>query len=432
MAARSVRLVALALLVLVPATLSACYSRTEAIPTAKVAHGSSGMVVTSTPYATAAGVQILKKGGNAVDAAVAAAFALMVSDPPMTSLGGRVQIMMVLKDGRVIGVDGATRTPGEVPPLASCEEDDRSGHQLAPVPGNPAALSHVVGRYGKLSFAEVLEPAIELAEEGFAVTRAVAAIWERQRDKLAKDPGAAANYLKQDGSPYKAGEIFQHPRLGQVLRALAGSGTDIFYRGWIADTIARDMEANGGFIRKADLEAYQPQPAVIDRLKYGDYEIVMAARHARGSTLAEMLRTLGHFPLRQGEPTPEEAEVMVRTIAETFADRPSIVEPIAPTGPQPDVAAADEFAHKRADRVREGVRKPLDAPSPAGVDQQKEAVTETTHLSVIDAEGNAVALTTSIGPVFGAGVASPELGFLYAHSYRMDTRPLPHSATTPR
>ncbi|MCI0455647.1 MAG: gamma-glutamyltransferase, partial [Gemmataceae bacterium] len=246
------------LLVLLPAAFSPCRAGTEAVPSAKVAHGSEGMVAASTPYAAAAGARMLEEGGNAADAAAAAAFALMVTDPPMTSLGGRVQILLALKDGRVLGIDGATWTPGEIPPQAGegGEQDERRGRQLAPVPGNPAALAQLVEGYGKLSLAQVLEPAIELAEEGFAVTHRVAAIWEQQREKLANDPGAATNYLKQDGSPYKEGEIFRHPRLAQVLRALAESGPEVFYRGWIADAIVRDMETHGGLIRQADLQAY--------------------------------------------------------------------------------------------------------------------------------------------------------------------------------
>ncbi len=416
------------LLVLLPAAFSPCRAGTEAVPSAKVAHGSEGMVAASTPYAAAAGARMLEEGGNAADAAAAAAFALMVTDPPMTSLGGRVQILLALKDGRVLGIDGATWTPGEIPPQAGegGEQDERRGRQLAPVPGNPAALAQLVEGYGKLSLAQVLEPAIELAEEGFAVTHRVAAIWEQQREKLANDPGAATNYLKQDGSPYKEGEIFRHPRLAQVLRALAESGPEVFYRGWIADAIVRDMETHGGLIRQADLQAYQPQSAVTNRIEYGDYEMVIPARHARGSTLAEMVRTLRHFSLQLDEPTPEEAEIVVRIIAEVFSDRPSILEPNAAGGPRPDLAAAEEFARQRAARVRAAVGKPLSAPSSAVLDRQEEGVSETTHLSVLDAEGNAVALTTSIGPVFGIGMAASELGFLYAHSYRLDTRPLPH------
>jgi gamma-glutamyltranspeptidase/glutathione hydrolase len=136
-----------------------------------------------------------------------------------------------------------------------------------------------------------------------------------------------------------------------------------------------------------------------------------------------MLRGLDPFTLGGGEPTAQEVELMARVIAESFADRPSILEPIPATGPRLNVGEADEYARKRVERIREKLEKPSQELQESPT---KEAVSETTHLSVMDAEGNAVALTTSIGPVFGDGVASEELGFLYAHSYRLDTRPLPH------
>jgi gamma-glutamyltranspeptidase/glutathione hydrolase len=326
-------------------------------PSSKVARSTKGMVATSTPYGTAAGVRILEKGGNAVDAAAAAHFALMVTDPPMTSLGGRIQVVMALRDGQVVAFDGATWTPGEVPPIEG-EDDDRTGIQLSPVPGNPATLALMVERYGRLSLAEVLEPAIEYAEEGFAITPTVGAIWENVREKLAANPGAAANYLKEDGAPYREGEVFKHPRLARLLRALAESGVEVFYRGWIAEAIEKDMETQGGYVRQADLEAYRPQPAVTIQFDYGGYQLVMPARHARGSTLAEMLRGLEPFTLGGGEPTAQEKELIARVIAESFADRPSILELIPATGPRLDVGEADEYARKRVGRVREKLEKP--------------------------------------------------------------------------
>jgi len=422
---RLIRLTTVVLLACLPAALLLAAGPAADVPAAKVARGPNGMVASSTPYATAAGVRILEEGGNAIDAAVAAAFALMVTDPPMTSIGGRTQILIALSDGRVIGIDGSTWTPAEISPLAG-EDDNRSGYQVAPVPGNPAALAQALERYGTLPLARVLQPAIELAEDGFAVTPTVAAIWGRAQDELARDPGAARNCLKPDGSAYAEGEVFRHPRLAAVLRALAELGPDVFYRGALGAAVSREMKEHGGFVRAGDLESYRPLPSVLVRLRYRDYEIVTPARYARGSALAEMLTTLRQFPLQRGQPSPEEVELLVRTIAETFADRPSILEPIEPAGPVLDPAATEEFARRRAERIRELLHQPLEAPKPEPVQEVVGTAHETTHLSVMDAAGNAMALTTSIGPVFGARVASPELGFLYAHSYRLDERPLPH------
>jgi len=400
------------------------HAQTSASPVAKTARSRLGMVATSNPHATAAGVKILEAGGNAVDAAAAACFALMVTDLPMTSLGGRTQILLVLKDGRVVGIDGATEAPASVPPLANPDED-RGGYQIVPVPGNPAALAEAVGMYGKLTLAQVLEPAIEIAEKGFPVTPNVAAIWQNGREQLAGNAGASAAYLKPDGSAYEEGEVFKNPQVARVLRALAESGPEVFYRGWIAEAIVKDAKKNGGYIRASDLEDYAPQPATVVRTSYRGYEIVTLGRHAWGNTLAEMLNILGHFRLRPGGPTTRDVELFARIIRQALDDRPQLLGSLKPKpgGYALEEISSTEFAAQRAEQIR---REMESAGVPPSAPDDSTERGETTHLSAMDAEGNAVALTTSIGPRFGSRVATPELGFLYAHSYRMRSDPTPH------
>lgn len=394
-------------------------------PTAKSAQGAYGMVATGNPYATAAGVRMLEAGGNAVDAAAAACFTLMVADPAMTSLGGRTQMLVVLRDGSTIGLDGATQAPVGVPPLASPEER-RELFQVVPVPGNPAALAHAVSQYGKLPLARVLQPAIELAEKGFTVPPNLATIWNNERERLARDPGARELYLRPDGSAYAQGETFRNPRLARLLRALAQAGPNGFYRGPVAKTLADDVANKGGYIRRSDLETYRPQPATIVRTGYRGYEIVTLGRHAWGNTLVEMLNILSHFELRRGEPPPEEVELLVRVIAQALEDRPQILGSLRPKpdGLSLERISSREFARERAERIREALKQAVPSVSPLPPGAPDEA-RDTTHISVMDSEGNAVALTTSIGPRFGACVATPELGFLYAHSYRMRSDPTP-------
>jgi gamma-glutamyltranspeptidase/glutathione hydrolase len=391
----------------------------------KTARGRHGMVATGSPYATAAGVSILESGGNAVDAAVAASFALMVADPPMTSLGGRAQILLLLKDGRLVGIDGATQAPAGVPPLSG-EEDTRSGYQIVPLPGAPAALAEAVARYGRLPLSVVLQPAIKLAEEGFVVTSQVGESWKNVQDELAANPGASQNYLKPDGSPYRTGELFRHPRLARVLRQLAEAGPDVFYRGPVAEAIAWDVKSNGGFLEASDLENYQPQAAEVVRTTYRGFDIATLGGNAWGHTLAEMLNILGHFSLHAGDPTPEEIELLARVIAQALADRPQrlgSLEP-KPDGYPLDLIASPAFARQRAEEIRQEMSHSAQAPGETPF-QRRWQDHETTHLAVLDDEGNAVSLTMSIGPRFGSRVAAPELGFLYAHSYRMRSRPTP-------
>lgn len=413
-------LVALSLLLLVT---TPCTGGEKAA--GKTARSRHGMVATGSPYATAAAVSILESGGNAVDAAVAASFALMVADPPMTSLGGRAQILLLLEDGRLVGIDGATQAPAGVPPLSG-EEDTRSGYQIVPVPGALAALAEAVARYGRLPLSAVLQPAIKLAEEGYVVTPKVGESWKNVQDELAANPGAAHNYLKSDGSPYKVGDVFRHPRLARLLRQLAEVGPEVFYRGSVAEAIARDVKANGGFLEASDLENYRPQAAEVVRTTYRGFEVATLGGNAWGHTLTEMLNILGHFSLRAGDPPAEELELLARVIAQALADRPQRLDSLEPKpdGYPLDLIASPAFARRRAEEIRQEMSQPAQ-PSDETLLPRQQQDHETTHLVILDDDGNAVSLTMSIGPRFGSRVATPELGFLYAHSYRMRSRPTP-------
>ncbi len=389
----------------------------------KTASSRYGMAAAGTPHATRAAVEILEAGGNAVDAAVAAAFVQTVADPAMTSLAGRAQMLIYLRGTGFITIDGATESPAATPPPED-SNDRREGYQLIPVPGNPAALSYAVSEYGRLALAQVLAPAIRLAEEGFVVSPRAGEIWEAAAEDLKENAGARMNYLKEDGSPYRAGERFRHPRLAAVLRRIAEHGPAGFYRGPVAEAMAEDMRNNGGYITLDDLANYRVQPGVLVRTHYRNYEIVSLGRHAWGNTLAEMLNILAHFELRRAPPNAREVELLARTIAQAIRDRPQITGTLAPKpdGLPLETLSSLEFARMRAEEIAKAVRE-KDMQLRRGGREPLEH--DTTHLSVMDAEGNAVALTTSIGPRFGTRIATPELGFLYAHSYRMRSDPEP-------
>ena len=389
----------------------------------KFATGTRGMVATGSTYATEAGVLALEAGGNAVDAAAAAAFALMVTDPANTSLGGRAQILVRLATGETIAIDGATEAPAGVPPLGG-PKDDRTGYATAAIPGAPAALDLLVRRYGKRSLREALAPAIELAEQGFLVPERLAGTWRRTRDQLAGSAGAARTFLKPDGSTWSAGERFRQPALARVLRQLADSGVEVLYRGGIADAIARDMARNRGFVTAADLAGYRAQDGVIVRTRYRGHEVASAGGRAWGNTMTEMLNILGNFELRRGPPDAREVELFARVIAQALEDRP---QQLGTLRPKPDglpleTLSSPEFAKERAERIR---RAMAGEPVPHGAGPAPDQAGDTSHLSFMDTEGNAVALTMSIGPSFGTRVATEELGFLYGYSYRMRSDPTP-------
>ncbi len=390
------------------------------------------MVATGSSYATQAAVQILESGGNAIDAAAAAWFALIVTDPANTSLGGRAQILLRLRDSRVVALDGATEAPAGVPPLRAAG-DERVGYAVAPIPGGLAAVATMQRQYGKLRLAAVTQPAIELAENGFVVPPRLAVTWRQTRAALARNPGAAQNFLKPDGSAWQAGETFRQPNLARTLRLIAEQGVRAFYRGELADAMTRDVAAHGGFWRKEDLLNYRAQPGVVVRSAYRGYQVVSAGGRAWGNTLSEMLNILSHFKLSQGEPTAEEIELIARVIAQALADRPQELGTLKPKpdGYSLELLSSPAFAAERAELIRQRLRTgSSNAPTrpPEGGTPNIESnieLRDTTHLSVMDVAGAAVSLTTSIGPSFGARVATPELGFLYAHSYRMRSAPQP-------
>ncbi|MGE0552388.1 MAG: gamma-glutamyltransferase family protein [Gemmatimonadales bacterium] len=406
----------LAVSLLVAAALSsAATAQTPSID--KVARSRAGMVASGSPFATAAGVEILERGGNAADAAAATTFAMMVVDPANTSIAGRVQLLVRRADGVTVPIDGATQVPGRVLGLAAGSKA-REGFGTVPAPGGVAALAELVRRHGRLSLGQVLQPAITLAEHGFAVPSRLAESWGRVARQLARDPGAARHFLKPDGSSYREGETFRQPALAAVLRAVADSGAEVFYRGRIADQIARDVASGGGSLRLSDLHHYRVEPGVLVETEYRGRQVFSAGGRAWGNTLGELLNILAHFPVDRPMPEPERVEILARVIAQAMADRPQAIGTLAP---KPNAIpleriSSPEFGARRAREIQAAIDAGSLPPDPGAgkVDDH-----DTTHLSVVDREGNAVALTTSIGPSFGSRVVSPELGFLYAYSYRM-------------
>ncbi len=389
----------------------------------KFAQSKTGMAATGSTYATQAAVNLMEAGGNAIDAAAAAWFALIVTDPANTSLGGRAQILLRLANGKMIAIDGATESPTTVKPLRDAN-DLRAGYAVVPVPGGLAAVAEMTRKFGRLPLAEVMKPAIGLAESGFVVPPRLAASWQQTRTALARNDGAAKNFLKPDGSAWQAGEVFRQPRLAEVLKQIATNGVAVFYRGTIADAMARDIAAHGGFVQQQDLRQYRAQPGVIVNADYRGYQIVSAGGRAWGNTLSEMLNILNHFAIGKTAPDADEIELLARVIAQAMDDRPQEIGTLKPkpNGYPLPLLSSPTFAAERAEMIRRKLSpaKQLSPPDDGEVH-------DTTHLSVMDADGNTVSLTTSIGPSFGARVATPELGFLYAHSYRMRSDPTPRS-----
>ncbi len=366
----------------------------------RVATSKRGMVATAHNSATRAGAEMLADGGNAMDAAVAAAFALGVCEPAASGLGG--QTMMLIRNAATkttLALDGSSRAPHRATPENVAATECKTGYRSATVPSTPAVLDYALRTYGKLSLSRVLEPAIRIAEEGYRISELQRSLSRRERRKLLAGT-AAPFFLLPNGKSFPVGWLHRQPVLAETLRRLAKHGVKSFYRGRIARQIHEDMVRNEGLIRRDDL-AQIPWP--IERrpvaCRFDSLRVFTFPPPGAGRTLVEMLNVYQQLPpsLRDFE-TAKGAVALAELIRNAFRDRQD--RPYDPSF----YSQVTEKRMVSLDYAAEIARKLIRAVKSHG---------ETTHLSVIDAEGNAVALTQSIEKVYGACCATPELGFLY-------------------
>ena len=373
----------------------------------RVFQSENAMVVSSTVEASEAGLRILKEGGNAIDAAAATAFALMVTDPAMCSLAGRSQILIHLANGDLVGIDGATQSPGGVSEPARIKQ----GYGTAPVPGSPAALEEMVAKYGTLPLNKVLQPAIEFARDGFVINEEYHQSFRKYGKDFGAYAGTAKHFLRSDGSFYSRGEVLKQPALARTLERIAAEGSQVLYTGSVGEQIVTDMAAHGGHVAGADLAQYKPLDGEIVRGRYRGHEIVARGGQCDGASVIEMLHVLQRFDLQ-----------------EYFKHRARYIELLArltQIGHQDEMVPDEEQVSQlmAARRELEILESRI---LPGAADQaEEEDPGETNHLSVVDALGNVVSLTQSIGPSFGSKAAHPELGFFYAYSYDMNDDPVP-------
>lgn len=388
----------------------------------RVAASARGVASTQHFEATNAAAELLAAGGNAVDAAVAAAFALGVVEPAGSGLGGQTMAMVHLaEERRTVALDGSSRAPSRVTPEVLTKLKTRlRGHLATTVPSTPAVLGYMNEVWGKLPLSRCLEPAIRLAEEGYRITSLQHRLQVRE-DKHWQD-GNARDFFLKDGRPYEVGEIFRQPVLAKTLRRIAEHGITDFYQGEIASEIHEDMANNGGALQKDDL-ANLPWPIERKPLscRYEGLRVLTFPPPAAGRTVVEMLQVLAHFPDKTALPfDPEGALLLAEVIRRAQLDRRD--RPYDPNF-YPQVQDRRMTSLEYAELVAKQIKKRLGAvkkkpAEPLGlVSQNREAEAEgrgeTTHLSVVDGLGNAVALTQSIERVYGSFAVTPSLGFLY-------------------
>ncbi len=391
--------------------------RTESSGPGKVSRSHRGAVVSQAPLATEVGASVLGRGGNAVDAAVATAFALAVVEPSNSGLGGRTQILIRSPEGSFFAIDGTTQVPAAYPADTVLAPDAGVGYGAIGIPGTVAALEKALLQHGTWSLDQVLAPAVRLAQDGFPMTEAQARALAGVRDDLVRFEGSRSAFLRPDGTPYQPGDRFVQADLARTLRILADGGAAAFYEGEIAAAIAEDMEANGGYVEASDLASYRPRDALLVEGTYREHELVATYLPAAGANTIEMLQILEHFDLAPVAGSAAWAALVAQAVNLGFQDRLSDLARMGPaeTFPLPGNAAeltSKSWAAERARAVR--VPETVEQAESEGTRSGSFPEGHTTHLSVVDAAGGAVALTQSLGPSMGSRVVTPGLGFAYA------------------
>ena len=381
----------------------------------------TGMVVSQRKIASQVGADILAKGGNAVDAAVATGLALAVVLPRAGNLGGGGFMMVYLKDlNKTVAIDYREKAPAAAHKDLFLDEEgnyDKKKAQFsllsAGVPGSVAGFHMALENYGTMSWQEVIAPAIELAEKGFAVPHDLANTLASTtyRKRLSSNSAAAASFYKKDGSLYQAGEILVQKDLAWTLQQLSEHGPDAFYKGAIAKKIVKEMERNGGLITAEDLKNY----IVAERLPvegtYKGYKIVsMPPSSSGGIHLIQMLNMLEDYPIKSlGFGSADSIHILAEVMKRAYADRSKYLGD-SDFYDVPSGLVSKEYAkelnkdisiEKRTPSSQVYAGNPLPYESP-----------DTTHFSVMDSFGNAVANTYTLNFSYGSGIVIPGTGML--------------------
>lgn len=401
--------------------------------------GRGGMVVSQSALATQVGVDILKQGGNAVDAAVAVAFAEAVTLPRAGNIGGGGYMIVHMaatadRPAQDIAINYYGTAPRAVTPdflLDDSGKFDRrapSSFRNVSVPGTVAGMWEAHKRFGALTWAQVVAPSVKLAEDGVILSDGEADATAGRARVLATDPGAREAYLKADGTPYRAGELFKQPQLAWSLRQVQQGGADAFYRGELARKIVEGVQARGGIMDAQDLADYRADVSAPIWSTYRDHRIAYMPPTASGVSVAEGLNLLEHFPMRDLRwGSVDSLHLISEAMKIVSSDRRLIGGAPQWTTPTQGLASK-EFAAERVKLIRMD-RSLAAADIPEGNPYPYESQ-DTTHYSVADAHGNAVSNTYTLSNSYGAHVAPVGTGILLNNSldnFSWGTRGEPNS-----
>ena len=393
------------------------------------------MIVAPQPQAVEAGALVLMDGGNAIDAAVTCALAQGVLSPHSCGIGGYILLTYYRQGstaGKTIALDAPALAGSKVRPDMWEQEVIRPnpdgwgyflrgkvndlGYTSICTPGAVKGLSALLERWGTLSWEQAIEPAVRLAEQGFAVEADLAAGWKGKSaypeastalDYIQSNAEARRIYLKADGSPRDVGETLRNPDYARTLRHLAERGTADFYHGELAGRMAKDLEENGSFVTAEDLATYELRDMAPVIGTYRGYTIASSPAPHGGPTLLAMLNILEGYDLASlGHNTPEYIYLVAMAMKAAFADRnPYLGDPLHTDVPVDWMISKERAAYWRGQ---------IDADKPIMVGFVGAGSPHTTHVTVVDRDGNCVALTHSLGS--SSGVITPGLGFMYNDS----------------
>ena len=394
----------------------------------KFSESKKGMVSSAFPDATKAGVEMLKKGGNAIDAACATAIALGVCEPQASGIGGQ-SMAIIHCSGKTICIDGSTRAPSLATPSKFRHIQDRSvGYRSTTVPSTVAVIGFLNEKYGNLDWADILKPAIRIAKKGYRITRLQHELQQREIANFAKvESRSGARYFLKDGEvPYEPKDLFMQDDLSEFLSYLGENGYRSFYHGKIPKTIDADMRKNKGLLRENDLVM---MPKITEREpllgKYRSVTVKTFPPPAVGRILLLILMLLNEIPvktIRDGK--PEFYHYLVETFRRSLSFRTQRPYEVSTYKQFDDRLLYDKtFLKHLSESITDGI----------SINSQQSTIPfhdeDTTHLSVMDGEGNAVGITQSIELVYGAKAAANGLGFLYncyMSSFEYDNINYPH------
>jgi gamma-glutamyltranspeptidase/glutathione hydrolase len=389
---------------------------------ATVASGNRGAVATVHPLASQAAIDAFERGGNAIDAAVAASIMLSVVDGHNSGLGGGCLALVRRGDGQVLALDGRERAPQAATPdmfFRNGQPDpqlSQVGPLAAGVPGLPAALHELSSNHGKLSWQAALERAANVAEEGFTVTENYASVLRSEAQEIARFPASAAVLLDANGAPWRPGDVLRQADLANSLRALATDGLGWFYQGEFARKAAEHLREQGGLISEADFAEYHTvlRPAI--RTHYREHLVLgFPPPSSGGIHIAQMLGMLSGYDVKQifAESTATGLHLLLEVMKRAMADRAYWLGD-ADFAQVPRGLLDSDYLLQRASSIDLQSATPVKShgqPPRADVDlfgQRK----HTTHLTTADADGNVVAITQTVNTSFGCKMIVPGTGIV--------------------